>query len=570
MALKEILAKFGFEIDDKPLKKADKDVDSFAKKVVTAFAAAEIVNGIKGFVLGMMQMEGQITDTAEALGIGRGAFQEWSYIASRGGASAEDMATSFKILQKNAVDGGAAFKKLGVDVKGADGQIRPVEALMNDVADGLANVENPAERTKLALELLGKGGTKLLPILSKGGKELEALRARFKELGGGLSEEALDGIGAAADALDDVELASTSLKGNLMLALAPALRWVTNIFASVIAYFSKGENAATRMKSALIVMGAVGAAAGLAMLKPYLPFLATIAAIYLIVQDFYTFLKGGDSVTGKILEWMFGKEGAEDIRGKLNGLGEDVRKFKKELEQKPGGGTIFDWLEEGFSRAGADLVKFVVDDIPEAMSFATDGRITNIWSTIGTSAVWALINAMTGGIPELTVQMWQGAMRTVDQVKDGLSGLADIASEAIGDMIDGLVNGLDGALERVKKATVNLITGGIKTPMRDTLQEKSPSKLSFGSAVNVGRGLIGGLAAMGPQVFAATRQLTGNIGRGLPVTSNTRNINVTQSNSMRFDVSAPSAAGMVASMRSSMTAGLDDGRRALEAALAAA
>lgn len=570
MALKEILAKFGFEIDDKPLKKADKDVDSFAKKVVTAFAAAEIVSGIRSFVTGMMTLEGQITDTADALGVSRQALQEWSYIGSRGGASAEDMATALKFLQKNAADGSATFRKLGVDIKGADGQIRPVEELMNDVATGIANVQNPAERTKLALELLGKGGTKLLPILSKGGKEIEALRARFKELGGGLSEEALDGIGAAADALDDVELATTSLKGNLMLALAPSLRWITNAFAGVVAYFNRGENAATRVKSALIVMGAVGAAAGLSMLKPYLPFLATVAAIYLVVQDFYTFLNGGDSVTGKVLEWLFGKEGAEDIRGKLNGLGEDVRKFKKELDQKPGGGTIFDWLEEGFSRAGADLVKFVVDDVPEAMRFATDGRITNLWSQVGQAAIWGLINAMTGGIPDLAVQMWQGAMRTVDQVKDGLSSLGDIASEAVSDLIDGLVNGLDGALDRVKTATVNLITGGIKTPMRDTLQERSPSKLTFGSGINAGRGLVGGLVAMAPQVEAATRRLAGGVTRGLPVTSNTRNINVTQSNSMRFDISSPAAAGMVPVMRSTMVGALDDERGALSAALSAA
>lgn len=566
MALKEIIARFGFEIDDKPLKKADKDVDSFAKKVVSAFAAAEIVNGIKGFVLGMMSLEGQITDTADALGVSRQALQEWSYIGSRGGASAEDMATALKKLQLASENGSDAFNKLKVDPK----KFKDTEALMNAVADSFGNLSTDSERTKVATELFGKSGTKLIPILKKGGQEIEALRARFKELGGGLSEEALDGIGAAADALDDVELAATSLKGNLMLALAPSLRWITNAFAGVVAYFNRGENAATRVKAALITMGAVGAAAGLAMLKPYLPFLATVAAIYLIVQDFYTFLKGGDSVTGKVLEWLFGKEGAEDIRGKLNGLGEDLRKFKKELDQKPGGGTIFDWLEEGFSRAGADLVKFVVDDVPEAMSFATDGRIANIWSTVGDSAIWGLINAMTGGIPDLAVQMWQGAMRTVDQVKDGLSSLGDIASEAVSDLINGLVNGLDGALDRVKTATVNLITGGIKTPMRDTLQERSPSKLTFGSGINAGRGLVGGLVAMAPQVEAATRRLAGGVTRGLPVTNNTRTVNVTQSNSMRFDISSPGAAGMVPVMRSTMVGALDDERGALSAALSAA
>jgi hypothetical protein len=369
-ALKELLAVFTFKVEDSPLKKANASLANFGKSVVGAFAAAEIIGGIRNFTNEMFAVEGQITDTSDALGVSRQGLQEWGYIASRGGASIDDVSTAMKVLQKNAVDGSAAFKKIGVDVKGADGNIAPIEDLLFGVAQGLSEVENPAERTKLALELLGKGGTKLNSILSKGPEELEALRSRYKELGGGLTEEMLDGIGGAADAMDDMEVSTRRLKGGLMLYLAPAIRTAANWIGKFVSELAKGDAMSTRLKAALVTLGIVAAVAGAAMLAPYLPFLLAIAAIYLIVQDFYTFLEGGDSVTGKVLDWLFGEGSAEEIRKDLKNLSKDWKKFVDDTEKNQGGTGFWDLLEEGFSQVGANIVKFFVEDLPEAVKLA--------------------------------------------------------------------------------------------------------------------------------------------------------------------------------------------------------
>jgi hypothetical protein len=564
MALKEILAKFGFEVDSKPLDKADKKAEGLAKRIITTFAAAEIVGAMRGFVNEMFDLEGSITDTSDALGISRQSFQEWSYIASRGGASADDMATAMKVLQKNAASGSEAFKKLGVDIKGADGQIKPVESLMGDVATALSEVKNPAERTQLALELLGKGGSKLNAVFAKGPEAIAELRKRFVELGGGLTEEALDSIGAAADAMDDVELASRSLKGSLMVVLAPALRSLTNGFASVISYFNKGENAATRMKSAIIVLGAAGAAAGAAMLAPYLPFIIALAAAYLIVQDFYTFLEGGDSVTGKVIEWLFGEGSAEEVKDWIKGIQDKLEDLRKDMEKKPGGGTVWDYIEEGFSQAGENIVKFFMDDIPEAVGFAAK----SIAQGTGSFGEWLLViaDSATG------VSTFTDAVKKIQTIGPMIVTFLEELGTKIIETAKGVgKNIVDGIVAGFTIGEPKLIAGGAAAGLaalkgvNKGAGNRSPSVKGKKAATDIVAGTLIGLAEGLPQIERMGLKLGA---AGIPK-SMSKTINVQQQNSMHFNVAAPHG-GMIGAMRSSMANGLADERGALADALAIA
>ncbi len=565
MALKEILAKFGFEVDSKNLDKADKKAEGLAKRIITTFAAAEIVGAMRGFVNEMFDLEGSITDTSDALGVSRQGFQEWSYIASRGGASADDMATAMKVLQKNAASGSEAFKKLGVDVKGADGQIAPVEDLMYGVAQGLSEVKNPAERTQLALELLGKGGSKLNAVFSKGPEAIAELRKRFVELGGGLTEEALDSIGAAADAMDDVELASRSLKGSLMVVLAPALRSLTNGFASVISYFNKGDAAATRMKAAVIVLGAAGAAAGAAMLAPYLPFIVALATAYLIVQDFLGFLKGQDSVTGAVIKWLFGDDAPDDVRNWIKGIQDKLEDLRKDMEKKPGGGTVWDYIEEGFSQAGENIVKFFMDDIPEAVGFAAK----SIKQGSGSFGEWVLVIADSAlGISTFTdaVKKIQTIGPIIVTFLEELGGkILETAKDVGKNIVEGILQGLGIGMPKLKEGGLAAGAEVIKA-MNKGAGNRSPSVKGKKSASDIVAGTLIGLAEGLPQLERMGFQLGTAM---IPRTTNNKTVSVQQNTNMHFAVSAPHG-GMIGAMRSSMANGLADERGALADALAIA
>lgn len=538
MALKEILAKFGFEIDSKPLDKADKKADSFAKKVVQTFAAAAVVNGIRTFVTSTLAAGDAITDTSAALGVSKQALQAWTYAGGQVGASGEDMATAMKFLQKNAVDGAGAFKKLGVDVKDSAGNIAPVEDLMMGVAKGLGEVKNPAERTKLALELLGKGGSKLSALFSSGAEGVDEMMKRFKELGGGFSDEALEAMDGAGDAIADVELASTSLKGSLMVVLAPAIRQVANWIAKFTAELGKGGAMSTRLKSALIVLGVVAAVAGAAMLAPFAPFIVAVAAAYLLIQDFYTFMEGGDSVTGRVLDWVFGPGGGDDVRAKIKELTADVRKFVDDVASMPGGAGPWDYITEGLSRVGADLVKFVVEDIPAALSQLSASMASG---TAGTGE--KIVAGIIGGLAGFPANLYLNA------------------KAAIAQFILGLVVGIKEGAAQVGAAASELASSGLLGPL-GVVAGAIPGRAA-GGPVNAGQGYIVG--EKGPEYFVP--RSSGTI---VPNGGGAGGTNVQQTNSMTFNVSGGDARSAVPAMRSAMTSALSDERGALVAALAGA
>ena len=71
-----------------------------------------------------------------------------------------------------------AFEELGVSVTNADGSLRSTDAVFRDTVQALSEVDNTAERTALAMDVLGeRAGPRLLPLINQGA-------AAFEEFGG--------------------------------------------------------------------------------------------------------------------------------------------------------------------------------------------------------------------------------------------------------------------------------------------------------------------------------------------------------------------------------------------------
>jgi hypothetical protein len=60
---------------------------------------------------------------------------------------------------------GAAFKALGIQTRDANGNLRPTQDILEEVARELARYEDGSNKTALAVALFGKSGAQLLPML---------------------------------------------------------------------------------------------------------------------------------------------------------------------------------------------------------------------------------------------------------------------------------------------------------------------------------------------------------------------------------------------------------------------
>ena len=128
--------------------------------------------------------------TATQIGTTADVLSELAFAANIGGAEVGDVATSLRILSKRVNDANnglltsvRAFEDAGIATKDANGQFLSAEDLLMNSADAFAQMENATQRTALAMELFGRSGGKLVPILIQGSDAIRDLRQEAKDLG---------------------------------------------------------------------------------------------------------------------------------------------------------------------------------------------------------------------------------------------------------------------------------------------------------------------------------------------------------------------------------------------------
>lgn len=134
-------------------------------------------------------------------------------------------------LARQASEGNKAFAAMGVSVNGANGQLKSTRQLLGEVADRFAGYADGPEKAALAMELFGKSGADLIPLLNGGAKSLDDFDRKAEQLGLTLSTET---AAAAAQFNDQLFLLSKNGQGvatAIASGLLPALVAVTEELA---------------------------------------------------------------------------------------------------------------------------------------------------------------------------------------------------------------------------------------------------------------------------------------------------------------------------------------------------
>ena len=135
----------------------------------------------------------------------------------------------------NAESPGSANDKIGVAWKNADGSLRSADELLPEIADGLNNLTNEAERTQVMMQLLGRSGVELAPLMKAGAKGIEELREEADKLGRTWTETAADNAAEYVDAQNRIKSALTGLKNILGQAIIPLFSEVADKISEWVA-----------------------------------------------------------------------------------------------------------------------------------------------------------------------------------------------------------------------------------------------------------------------------------------------------------------------------------------------
>lgn len=364
--IRELFARLGVEADTDKVDRFDAAIDRAKDGLKSAALAATALGAAAATAVGMMVSETsqaalEIQSVADRFELSTDKVQELGSIARGAGMELEDFADIINTMNERALDGvldpksdpGQTLRRLGIDATDASGKLKSSEALLGEMADAFAKIENPAQRSAEASILLGDVGVKLLPILKDGRAGLEAMGAAAQSTGVVMSEAALKDLAEFRKQQHQLAESTRGLRQRIALLAIKALRplgdllikrvipAVQRLIGRLEAWFKDTERVnkilsrlkmVARLAAAAVAVivgakviamtGSFAAAilhlvkgfimlrkvAGLAAAK-VLIIPAAIALLALLVEDLFTFLNGGDSLIGRFVSKFAETEG---------------------------------------------------------------------------------------------------------------------------------------------------------------------------------------------------------------------------------------------------------------------
>lgn len=202
--------------------------------------ATTAATGLTALAMKSASTADTIDKMSQKIGISREAYQELDFICSQSGMDVNKLQNGMKSLV-SAMDGAASgtasnveqFKKLGVSVTDANGNLRNSEDVMWETMEALQNCGNETEKARLATELFGKSGTEMMPLLNGASGSIEEMKNKAHDLGLVLGDEAVNNGVKLTDTMDQMKRSLSAVVTKLGAGLMPILQQVCQ---SVIDY----------------------------------------------------------------------------------------------------------------------------------------------------------------------------------------------------------------------------------------------------------------------------------------------------------------------------------------------
>lgn len=199
--------------------------------VVGATTAA--VTGLSAMATNVADTAGSIDDSAKKVGTSAEEYQKWAYAAKLGGMETSKLESLMVKQQKafsDAKEGSAslneAYERLGININdiGSSGDA------FNEVINALADMEDETTRNALANDIFGKSYADLAPLLAEGSDGIAKWRQECEDLGGVMSNEAVEAGASFGDVIDRVKTACSGMFNNLSVQLLPIIEEFLQLF----------------------------------------------------------------------------------------------------------------------------------------------------------------------------------------------------------------------------------------------------------------------------------------------------------------------------------------------------
>ena len=448
-------------------------------------AVAAIGTGITLAVRGQLNEIDKLAKSAQQIGIPVEHLSQMQHAAELSGVSMAELETGLRRLSQNMVQDADKFAALGIAVRDANGEMRPTIDVMDDLADVMAAMPDGAEKTALAMDLMGRSGANLIPMFNDGADAIRQMRDEADRLGLTISQDTAEAAQNFNDNITRLTGAGRGFWRMISAELAPTLEKFSGIVVDLVNKFGEMSprmrgilsNGALMLAVMAPLVAVVGAFAGAVALigGPALAVAAGIAAITAAAIAFWPEIKAAGQAVYDFAESI----GAIDaIKIFFEGVMEQGRNF-------------IELFRAIFTADLPAIMNSLVAIFEQPMK-----TITALWESDFAEPLREMVTGIGTHIRE-----------TFNSVMEWFGELPERFLEFGRNMVQGLLNGFNEMWEAFKE-NIREKVDWIPDWVKRRLGIHSPSRVFHEIGENIGQGLAGGIESTFGMVRSAVEGLT--------------------------------------------------------------
>lgn len=428
-----------------------KAADGF-KTYTTAVTGA--TTAVAGLAVSQVSNLDAIDKQSQALGLSRTAYQEWDYVLSQNGVDIEKFGTGMKSLLKNmdAVKEGNAtattnFNQLGVAVQNADGSLRSQEDVLKETVAAFQNMEDGADKTRLATELFGKQGQSLMPLLNGTAGSVDELMQKCNDLGMVVSDEAVDAGVKFSDTLDSLKRSAqgvfnTFASTGILTTFTKGMENMTDSVSDLLSAYKEGGLEGLNEEIPAVISNLFNSASEF--LTENAPTLIT-AATTVLTSIIQSLAQSAPSLINSILPSLL-----NGFFGLINALVSTIPTLVPELVQ--GAITLFLGLIDGLN----DVIGQLMPMLPSLIKQITDTLIENLPAII--EGGFQLLTGLITGLTKCTPDLIDAIIALIPVITDSLTENLPALVKAGMELIVALAKGFPTAIPAIIDALPDIIS----------------------------------------------------------------------------------------------------------------
>jgi phage-related protein len=475
------------------------------------------IAGLAAFGKRSIDAADNLNDLNQRTGVAVETLDKFGKAANDSGSSLDEVAKAMGKLAKGIVDPASkaseALKSIGVSSTDAQGKIRGVDAIMLDLADKFSKMPDGVQKTALAMEIFGKSGANIIPMLNEGKDALNEYSAT------------IDGkMAAAADKFNDsINKVTSSISGPFNQAVTALLPTITKLAEGIAAAATGFSQLPEPVQT--IIGGIAGLAAAFVVLAPAINaivaiftaltglfagggVLATIAGYLGALGPVVAAIGSALSGLGTILVGIF--TGPVGWAALLIAAGVAIYAFRDQVGAainaivelyKQFFTMIYNNFIKPYMDAHAALTQYIVENFIKPTATAISGFATAAYQYISTNFIEPakkVFTAVTTFISEKFIKPVQdtitGMIKNIgiafQSIKDAITKPFEIAMQTMKGIVNSILNGIGNAISSVVNAINNVIKGAngalatLKLPQISYLPQPQLPKFAQGGVVN--------------------------------------------------------------------------------------